>query len=1075
MRPGQYIRCPIVFEEKDAKFPRNFVLAQVVSINELAETVTVKLHDLWKTKALYEHVFKADTFPLSRVSRCAAHRDAKVLTPDGQGVLLTLRTGSRQEADSSDGFYEYYVKLYDGSIHLYTEESLTIGYTACDYSPLQQMMDYEFQHPSWYGQRLPVSGNMHLVDNSVYGFSVLSGCRAFMMEHQITTVVRAFESRPIRQMLADEVGLGKTIEACAIIKILASENANLRVLYIVPGALAHQWQNELKYKFNLRAALEKSAATYADHFLLPLEELCADHPAMEQAWDVLVVDETHRLLHQEGPYSLVLSLSKATENVLLLSATPIQDRNAEYLRLLRLLLPSQYETVTLEDFSLLVKHQKKIQRKVNGMLRHLDQYEEYQEDIYDQLEELADFLDDHYLQKLLTRFDPDSEDHGRSVAELGISFITENYRIQRKVIRNRRAYLDAPMALRCLTELAYAPASHNDNYGEQNAYLALLEYLEEQNDGSARFLTETAQPLLMALSSSPWAFGVMLERLHIHNSTLTDCAALWISQAEDELARADYLLDEAPDEMHSRLLRAADYIEQEVFAYANGGKLVVFTSFVETLQAFQRLLSARKISFVSFCHGMSREALEDSVYTFQNEAVCRIILCDETGGEGRNFQNADWLIHLDLPWTANAIEQRIGRLDRLGRDAGHMTVHSVVLYAIGTIEEQLFHIWNKGMNLFQESLSGLEIITGELNAAILDAMGEDLSGGLRRALDDIMEMTADAKDAVEEEQLYDSGTIIYKPLSLAVKTMLKLYQSEEGNLFQTSMMSWAAQAGLWPTKCGSEILTQFEESRFSPKAAMQSLLLPPDWKRYQLTDSFRRSHAIRGTFDRTTAIKREDLLFFAPGDTVFDSIVGNAVHNGRGRCSVFSGKAPFSFQGFVYCYNVGPDISYLLDHGVPLPLVSQFSVYLPLEQIRIYLPLNDASAAVSRAELDGYFQESFRFRVATHQGERSGAPGCSRIERFMDSHPREDWVAFVKKHEKEARKQLMERCREGSDLETAKKEIARLVNGYEAEYTYLGKDPAAIRNIREQYQAVYTALRRPAIVLDSICFMRLEN
>ena len=305
---------------------------------------------------------------------------------------------------------------------------------------------------------------------AVYGFDVLSGCRIFLMEHQITTVVRAFESRPIRYMLADEVGLGKTIEACSIVKIMASENANLRVLYVVPASLAQQWKNELRYKFDLYADLFPKDG--ANHVILSLEEIAPRHPALQETWDLLVVDETHRLLCDNLRYSLIFSVSKVVQNVLLLSATPIQNRKTEYLNLLRLLLPTQYEDMSLEDFSKLLRNQKKLQRKVNGMLRHMEDYENYREDIYDQLDELADTLEDNYLKKLLTQFDADTEGHGKNVAALGISFITENYRIQRKVIRSRRKSIGVPMGKRTLTEISYPPGTNEENYGEQNMYQA---------------------------------------------------------------------------------------------------------------------------------------------------------------------------------------------------------------------------------------------------------------------------------------------------------------------------------------------------------------------------------------------------------------------------------------------------------------------------------------------------------------------------------------------------------------------------------------------------------------------------
>ena len=131
-------------------------------------------------------------------------------------------------------------------------------------------------------------------------------------------------------------------------------------------------------------------------------------------------------------------------------------------------------------------------------------------------------------------------------------------------------------------------------------------------------------------------------------------------------------------------MNALNYIDQETPILDNPDfKIVVFTGFNATLNAFHKLFNEyyanTEIYAVSFGKNMSHEELEDSVYSFQNDPNCRVIICDETGGEGRNFQNASQVLHLDMPWNASILEQRIGRLDRLGRDP-ELDVKSVVLY-----------------------------------------------------------------------------------------------------------------------------------------------------------------------------------------------------------------------------------------------------------------------------------------------------------------------------------------------------------------------------------------------------------
>lgn len=1069
MKVGQYVRCPIVLEENDNYFPRSFVLGKIISFNELSGEVNVRLFDLKDSKRFYAHAFEKGQFPIDKVDRCGAAKDAPVNTPMGHGKIL-----SRRIEKTEDAFYEYFVMLHSGKISSFMENEMEIEYSAADYQPLKQMKNYEFQNPTWYANRLQVSSNMHMVNNTVYGFKELVGCRTFLMAHQISTIVRAFESRPIRYMLADEVGLGKTIEACSIVKILETEKHDLRVLYIVPAALAQQWENELRYKFAITATQNEALAAYTNNVIVSLENLDEYSEVLGLSWDLLIVDETHRLLKQEAKYNLILQISQNTENVLLLSATPIQNRKDEYLKLLTLLQPEQYIKMSLDSFSTILAKQKKIQRRVNGMIAHMNQYEDYKEDSRDKLQELAEELRDENLTKIINGIDFNSADMGRTPMEQSLSYISENYRIERNIVRNRREYVSEVLGKRCLHELSYTMSSADENYNERNVYYSLLEYVSSSIQ-SGILSIQDAKKIIQAAFSSAWALKTTLEELSIVDDDINSNLSLWVGQSDDEIAQVDYLLDEAPDDIKGRLLYTLDFIEQETtVSKDNNGKIVVFSEFCDTLWKFGELLEKRGLSCVCFTSNMRKDELEDSVYEFQNNEKCRVILCDATGGEGRNFQNADWVVHLDLPWTANEIEQRIGRLDRLGRDADHLEVNSVVIYADDTIEKQLFKIWNEGLNLFEQSLSGLEIITGELNERIEEALEEDVYNGLENAIDDIIEMTEDTRDAVEEEQLYDSGSVIYRPLSIAVKNMLSTYSGGENDLFQSSMLGWANQAGL-KSQISKNGVVQFADSMFSARAAIQSLFVPPDWSLYENTAIVRKEGKILGTFSRSTAIKREDLLFYAPGDPVFDSIIGNAVDSGRGRCCAFSALAPFKYIGFACAYNIEPKISYLIENKVPIQLLSQFRMYLPMKQVIVFVPFGRGDE-VSDSQLMDYLFDKKNIINAEHLGERTGKRGqCSAVEKFMDAYPKDEWEAIVTKVSKQSREKARRQAMELSDLEAAKREIDRIVSGYESEYIYLGKDMKRISLIKAKYDAVYYALSNPVLSLDSISLMILKR
>lgn len=1086
MRIGQYVRCPIVHEANDDSFPRTFVLGQITAINDLSGEISVTFHDLLNRARFYASIFQRKIFPLEKVRHCRAAIDSPVITPDGKGKIVS------RKHESAEASWEYYVMLQSGEVIPYFEEKLEIDSSAADYQPAEQMKQYEFQNPSWYASRLNVSKNVHMISNSVYGFKELAGCRTFLMAHQITTIVRAFESRPIRYMLADEVGLGKTIEAASIIKILSSEKKHLRVLYIVPKALVHQWANELKYKFSIMASIGDAKATYANHLIIALEDFDVTCEAFSEKWDFLLIDETHRLLYQKEKYEIILRLSKNIPNALFLSATPIQDRKEEYLRLLSLLKPEQYCGMTADDFSQMLEKQKSIQHPVNSIIREMKEYaeseddsetQELKEDISERLSDLAEKLEDRHLSEMVSDICNHDENEWKTSAELALYYISENYRVERNVIRNRRDDVQKTFGIRELQEtfgkrelfnIAYEVKDSDDSYSEGNVYSTLLEYISWKIS-ECEIKTKDVFLLLQSMFSSPWALKDTVENLEIDDADLLRKIELWIAQADDELNQADYFLNDAPDEIKSRLLHVVDFIESNVrVTNDNNGKVVIFSEFPLTLWKLGSVLKNRGFKCVTFTANMLQTELEDSVFEFQNNKDCRIILCDETGGEGRNFQNADWVIHVDLPWNANAIEQRIGRLDRLGRDQNHLKVNSAVFYGKDTIEEHLFRIWNDGLGLFQYSLSGLEIITAELNEKIADAIREDVYNGLENALPEIKELTEDTRDAVKDEQDYGSARIIYKPMSDTVKQMLAVYSCGESDPFRLSMLSWANQVGLKSRVVESGI-EQFSASMFSARAAEQSFYIPPDWDRYKNTSITRREGKILGTFDRSLAIKSEDLIFYAPGDPVFDSIISNAINSERGRSTAFGCFAPFNYYGFACIYNVEPQINYLYDRKIPIQLLSQFRMYLPIEQIIVYVPLS-GSDNVSDEELTQYIFNKKNIIYADHIGRRSGGKnGGSSLEKFMEEHPEDEWESKIKRVKETAYKQAVKKVVELSDFKSARKEIDRIVDGYESQYIYLGKDMETLKGIKAQYEAVYYALSHPVFSLDSMALMLLKK
>lgn len=1122
-KEGMYVRCPIDQEYPDN--PRLFATGRIINLDEFNDCADIFFYDPFEYKIYFESVpDKLEEIPLKKLDHCHLFKGAVVKYGSVDASIIEYKV-------KKDDFVEYYLQTNDTKEYIYTNETQIIAsFFSGGVNPVRQLKKYEFQNPCWYLGRQIVKETMNILDNSMVGFKELSGCKIYLKAFQLNTIMRCLQNEKCRYMLADEVGLGKTIEACSVLKIYLKNKAEKKILITVPSTLIAQWKTELLFKFGITIGKNENGNSIQ---LTAIEDIYEDFE--QEKWDFVIVDEVHNYLKRKSEYNKIHAISANAENILLLSATPIQQRQEEYLSLLKLILPNKYDKISSKQFSLLVEKQNKISRKAHNLLDEVDtlknevlpEVEEENphenEDVQDEIEEieenlkdLAELIGDYKLTEMINSVDMSTDDFGMYSVQVIISYICDNYQIERNIIRGRRAILGVfpsdpygEFSERKLQELTYV-IDEDNTYYEYEAYRNLLEWIiSQQSTLDYDKVKKEIQPVLEAFFSSPWAYVARLKSIQKYDDSIPidvfKSANRWLEDENlicNDLANAMDDVDEHP----SRLLKLINYIDVELF----GKKVVVFTEQPETFEVFRRVLQdAFGDEVTYFGQSIDKSENEINIYRFQSDSNCKILICDKTGGEGRNLQNADYVVHIDLPWNINTIEQRIGRLDRMGREV-EKPVTSIVIHSLDNFEDQLFKLWNEGLNVFKKSLSGLEIIMNDINKKIVKSINEDFEYGLYRLVPQLIEEANLMRENVQKEQIYDTAALRFKPLYIQLEKLLSNYQFNENELFTSTMMSWASLAGFGSIREGkkNEIVV-FNEHKFSVRSAQNSFLIPPNWDRYLFKkqnavairvqrgveeenekNTVRSHRMIKGTFDRDIAIKNDYIHFYAPGDEIFDCIVDNAMHSYKGRCTAFAVKSNIEWKGFVYTYSIEPDEMYLIKEGVPLFALSQFRQYLSNSLQVVPVPFKNYAEIPEEIIVEehkrvcelGYFDNR---KEIDHLGRRGRSSGLLKIserynlsnsEWFKIQYDEESWEKLVDQSRTIASKNARNKFSMESDLLGAKELIDQILSTKESsEKYYETSSNESIEELERQYQIIYRSLEKPRIRLEAACFLWLKN
>ncbi|MCK2085323.1 RNA polymerase-associated protein RapA [Aeromonas sp. 3925] len=622
----------------------------------------------------------------------------------------------------------------------------------------------------------------------------LAGGRVSLIPHQLYIAHEVGHRYAPRVLLADEVGLGKTIEAGMIIHQQLLSGRAHRVLILLPETLQHQWLVEMLRRFNLHFSLfdeERCIEAFADAenpfeteqlVICSLDFLRKKRRRFEQVleaeWDLLVVDEAHHLeWSEEAPsraYEMVEALAEQVPGVLLLTATPDQLGHQSHFARLRLLDPERFY-----DYEAFLAEEQAYGQVASAAQELLD----------------GETLSDEARQILASQLEgldlSDAAARQQAVAKL-----LDQHGTGRVLFRNSRANIQG------------FPERHLNVYPMPlpEQYKTAIKVMGMMGGNGGDLQTRALRYLYPEK---------IFQQFEGDNATWTQFDP-----------RVEWLL--------------------ELLLSARQQKVLVICSEAATAIALEEALRTREgIRGAVFHEGMSiLERDKASAYFAQQEGGAQVLLCSEIGSEGRNFQFASHLVLFDLPLNPDLLEQRIGRLDRIGQQN---TVEIHVPYLEGTAQRALQLWYHDGLDAFEQTCPTARPVFEAVRDELFELLAAN--SGEQGPLDALLIKTRELHEPLKArlEQGRDRLLEIHSSGGAAAQQLVDKLAAEDDD---TGMISFA--------------LKMFDEIGVNQDDRGENALVltPGD---HMLVSSFPGlpQDGMTITFDRNTALSRDDMALLS--------------------------------------------------------------------------------------------------------------------------------------------------------------------------------------------------------------------
>lgn len=579
--------------------------------------------------------------------------------------------------------------------------------------------------------RLAVTKLNHCFNDVVYS---MGSSRTRFLVYQFLPVLKFIQTLPHGLLIADEVGLGKTIEAGLILKEIVARSSVSRVLVVCPANLQNKWHSEIYQRFGFDFKLIK-AQDFRDiqrdidsrgwpNFMAIASIESLRQPDVRNVldeinlqFDLVIVDEAHHLRNPETrSFELGESLSDHAEHLLLLSATPVQTQQQDLLTLLRLVDPQRFDSSNLSHFQELLSPNVYI----NSAIHMLSMPNPEPAAIAQELRRISEtpmasaFAGDPLYMACIEHLDACTQLNTPAAVQLRHDLQTLHTLAPHFTRTRKREVEQAAVRRSEVLSVALSAA-------ERETYDRIFDDLANAAAGSGTAATWSLITRERQVSSSLHAFirdhAHLLSAGVIEDIESTDPDI--VSRRTDPAGLAQSVVSSlrstgsrGPSLPQDSKLQALLEALQKLQLQRPGRKILLFTFFKSTLRYLAEELQRAKIPCQAISGDDRPDRRADIVDAFRRSEEDVVLLSTEVGAEGLDFQYCDALINYDLPWNPMRVEQRIGRIDRFGQKSE--TIEIVSQFVENTIDTRILKRLYDRIQVFESTIGSLEPILGDV-------------------------------------------------------------------------------------------------------------------------------------------------------------------------------------------------------------------------------------------------------------------------------------------------------------------------------------------------------------------------